>query len=39
MWGDTTTAWTLCEKFGAAPKERVLHAVGKKVGELVRGEF
>ncbi|KAF8602885.1 hypothetical protein BDV93DRAFT_557070 [Ceratobasidium sp. AG-I] len=37
MWGDTTTAWTLCEKFGAAPRERVLCAVRKKVEELVRG--
>lgn len=39
MWSDTTVAWTLCEKFGSAPRERVLCAVREKVEELVRGEF
>ncbi|KAG9119342.1 hypothetical protein FRC07_005679 [Ceratobasidium sp. 392] len=31
---ETTTAWTLCEKFGSRPREKILSAVRTKVEEL-----
>ncbi|KAG8743214.1 hypothetical protein FRC12_015095 [Ceratobasidium sp. 428] len=35
---ETTTAWTLCEKFGPRPREKVLNAVRAKIEQLFNGE-